>query len=100
MSGKGLAKFPTKEDLPDWKNLLGAVLNGWSSNGSGVVISADVDGLMSCALLALKYPAHVVGIYTTTHLLLLDGATQPTLPMHYGLTTTSVKSGCGALAST
>jgi hypothetical protein len=75
VSGKGLAKFPTKEDLPDWKNLLGAVLNGWSSNGSGVVISADVDGLMSCALLALKYPVHVVGIYTTTHLLLLDGAT-------------------------
>ena len=75
MSGKGLASVPTKGDLPDWRNLLGTVLNGWASDGSGVVISADVDGLMSCALLALKYPVHVIGIYSTTHLVLLDGAT-------------------------
>ena len=73
MNAKGLSTFPTREMLPDWKNLLGAVLNGWEKDGTGVVISADVDGLMSCALLALKYPVHVVGIYTTTHLILLDG---------------------------
>ena len=60
MSAKGLSTFPTREMLPDWKNLLGAVLNGWEKDGTGVVISADVDGLMSCALLALKYPVPAV----------------------------------------
>lgn len=40
-----------------------------------VVLSADVDGLLSCALLATKFPTNVLGVYTTTHLVLLDGAT-------------------------
>jgi hypothetical protein len=76
MSAKGLSTSPTKEALPDWNNLLSNVLNSWKRDGSGVVISADVDGLMSTALLALKYPVNVIGIYTTTHLILLDNASR------------------------
>lgn len=58
----------------DWKVQYESVVGGWSKASSSVIISADVDGFMSCALLALRRPIQIVGIYTTTHLLLLDGA--------------------------
>lgn len=61
-------------DFP-WTTELSTVLDTWSQYSSDVILSADVDGLLSCALLALKHPVHVIGVYTTTHLVLLDDAT-------------------------
>lgn len=58
-----------------WESALLDVLGSWSDDSDGVVISADVDGLLSVALLAGRFPVRVVGAYTTTHLVLLDGAT-------------------------
>jgi len=58
-----------------WKDELKVVLDDWSESSENVILSADVDGLISCALLATEYPTHVLGLYTTTHLVLLDGAT-------------------------
>lgn len=62
--------------VSDWKPDFWSVIDGWRSESEGVVISADVDGLLSCALLARETPVNVIGVYTTTHLLLLDGATR------------------------
>lgn len=62
--------------VTDWKPEFWSVIDDWRSESEGVVISADVDGLLSCALLARETPVNVIGVYTTTHLLLLDGATR------------------------
>lgn len=59
----------------DWKTELKVVLDDWSKSAKNVVLSPDVDGLLTCALLATKFPTNVLGVYTTTHLVLLDGAT-------------------------
>lgn len=59
-----------------WKADLDRVFKAWAARSSGIILSADVDGLLSCALLATAYPVNVIGIYTTTHLVLLDGATK------------------------
>lgn len=60
----------------NWRSDLLRVLDQWANQSSGVVLSADVDGLVSCALLAQRYPVQVIGVYTTTHLVLLDGASE------------------------
>lgn len=65
----------SEENRSNWKSDLSLVLNAWHATSNGVVLSADVDGLLSCALVASRFPVHVLGIYTTTHLVLLDGAT-------------------------
>jgi len=70
-----MSQSPPVAANDNWKNDLHSVLAAWSDSSSNVVLSADVDGLLSCALLATQYPVHVIGIYTTTHLVLLDGAT-------------------------
>ncbi len=57
-----------------WRDALGAVLADW--DGTRLVISPDVDGLLSSALMGTIRGARVVGVYTTTHLLLGDGATR------------------------
>lgn len=59
----------------NWKDDLKIVIDDWSTSSQDVVLSADVDGLLSCALLATRHPTRVLGVYTTTHLVLLDGAT-------------------------
>jgi hypothetical protein len=58
-----------------WENELSRVLNSWAANSIGVVLSPDVDGLLSCAILASKFPVKVIGIYTTSYLVLLDNST-------------------------
>lgn len=65
----------TQAHQSSWKEDLGNALDAWSSESSNVILSADVDGLLSCALVASRYPTNVIGVYTTTHLVLLDGAT-------------------------
>lgn len=57
-----------------WRVALTSVLDDW--DGDRLVISPDVDGLLSAALVCQLRGARVVGIYTTTHLLLGDGATR------------------------
>lgn len=64
-----------EENRTNWISDLNQVFDAWRSTSAGVVLSADVDGLLSCALVACRFPVHVLGIYTTTHLILLDGAT-------------------------
>ena len=41
-----------------------------------MILSADVDGLLSASIVASAYPVRVVGIYTTKDLVLLDGANE------------------------
>lgn len=71
-----MSQSNTEMERTNWKEDLLLVLDEWSKTSSNVILSADVDGLLSCALVATRYPVHVAGIYTTTHLLLLDGATK------------------------
>jgi DNA-directed RNA polymerase subunit F len=72
----GDSLVPTSAVNADWRPEFRSVINGWRAESDGGVISADVDGLLSCALLAKEGPVNVVGIYTTTHLLSLDKATR------------------------
>ena len=58
-----------------WDAELLRVLNLWAKDSTGVVLSPDVDGLLSCAILATKFPVNVIGIYTTSYLVLLDNST-------------------------
>ena len=60
----------------NWREDYRRVIEGWRSVSDGVVISADVDGLASCALLAMSGDVRIIGAYTTTHLLLFDGASR------------------------
>jgi len=58
----------------EWQLELNKVLDEWASQPgeNQVVISPDVDGLTSAAILNGMYPLKIIGIYTTTHLLMLD----------------------------
>lgn len=60
----------------EWKAELEFVLEDWSSLTSRkVIISPDVDGLISTVVLNKIYPLEIIGIYTTTHLLMLGDFT-------------------------
>jgi hypothetical protein len=62
---------------PEWHRGLAEVINEWAdSTPRHVIISPDVDGLASSALLNTIYPIKIIGIYTTIELLLLDDHTQ------------------------
>jgi len=63
--------------LKNWQTELGEVLEEWASSSKErhVVISPDVDGLTSASILNELYPLKIIGIYTTTNLLLLDNNT-------------------------
>jgi hypothetical protein len=58
----------------DWHSDLRVVLDDWAQGNPEhhVIISPDVDGLASAAILHSLYELKIIGIYTTTHLLLLD----------------------------
>lgn len=61
-----------------WKVELSDAVEDWVTSGAKqhVVISPDVDGLASASILNSIYPIKIIGIYTTTHLLLLDEHTR------------------------
>jgi hypothetical protein len=61
-----------------WHADLKRILDDWAKSNKKrhVVISPDVDGLTSAAILNSMYPIKIIGIYTTTHLLLLDDHTK------------------------
>ena len=61
-----------------WHSDLTRVLDDWAKSNKKrhIVISPDVDGLTSAAILNSIYPLKIIGIYTTTHLLLLDDHTK------------------------
>jgi hypothetical protein len=58
----------------EWQTGLRKVLDDWASDSgtNHVIISPDVDGLASAAILNSMYELKIIGIYTTTHLLMLD----------------------------
>jgi hypothetical protein len=57
-----------------WQTELSSVIDKWAkcSKNRAVIISPDVDGLTSAAILNEFYHLKIIGIYTTTHLLMLD----------------------------
>lgn len=58
----------------EWHKSLSQVIDEWAeSTPRHVIISPDVDGLASAALLNTIYPIKIIGIYTTIEILLLDG---------------------------
>lgn len=68
-----MKNLDTKNEV-DWQSELSQVLKEWNgqNNSNYVIISPDVDGLTSAAILNSIYPIKIIGIYTTTHLMLLD----------------------------
>ena len=62
----------------NWHSDLSKVLEEWAKSNKKhhIVISPDVDGLTSAAILNSIFPVKIIGIYTTTHLLLLDDHTK------------------------
>lgn len=59
-----------------WLVELGKVFEDWSDRTDrGVIISPDIDGLVSAALVCQAFQAAVVGVYTTSHLVLLGEST-------------------------
>jgi hypothetical protein len=60
----------------DWRRAVWNVLDDWMSRTARLlVVSPDVDGMAAAALVSARFAGRVAGIYTTTHLVLLDGAT-------------------------
>lgn len=61
-----------------WHSDLKSVLDDWAASNKKhhIVISPDIDGLTSAAILNSIYPVKIIGIYTTTHLLMLDNHTK------------------------
>jgi len=59
-----------------WIQGLESVLSHTENGRHEVIISPDVDGLLSAAVLAFHRPVHIIGAYTTTHLLLGKGVTK------------------------
>jgi len=57
-----------------WHSDLTRVIDDWAqfNKKRHIVISPDIDGLTSAVILNSMYPVKIIGIYTTTHLLLLD----------------------------
>lgn len=58
----------------NWHIELKTILENWLTDTkcNYVVISPDVDGLASAVILNQFHKVRIIGIYTTTHLLLLD----------------------------
>jgi hypothetical protein len=62
--------------MSEWNDQLITVLNDWYDSGSRhLIISPDVDGLLSAVLLQQEFPSKIIGFYTTSHLVLFDGYT-------------------------
>jgi hypothetical protein len=59
----------------EWQQELLRVLDA-AEGPHEVVVSPDVDGLMSAALLARHKPVRIIGAYTTSHLLLGNGVSK------------------------
>ena len=64
-------------ETPSWHASLSGVIDEWAENTQRhVILSPDVDGLASAAVLNSIHPIKIIGIYTTIDLLLLDGHTK------------------------
>ena len=59
--------------IENWQEFLRRCLDQWGSKY--LVSSPDVDGLVSAAIVAREKGAQLIGLYTTTHLLLFDDFT-------------------------
>jgi len=59
--------------IDTWTDALDGVFADWDR--AAIVVSPDVDGILSAALVSAAYGSRIAGIYTTSALLLVDGAT-------------------------
>ena len=57
----------------DWAPQFNEALDAW--NKRFIVTSPDVDGLLSAALLCNEFGAQLIGVYTTSHLVMFDNFT-------------------------
>ena len=57
----------------DWIPEFNTALNAW--NKRFIITSPDVDGLLSAALMCDQFGAKLIGVYTTSHLILFDNFT-------------------------
>ena len=70
--------------LPQFKEALGE----W--NKRFIVTSPDVDGLLSAALLCNEFGAKLIGVYTTSHLVMFDKYTTYIKRIDYIITRTII----------
>ena len=54
----------------DWIPQFNHTLDDW--NKRFIITSPDVDSLLSAALMVQHYNARLIGVYTTSHLILFD----------------------------
>ena len=64
----------TPEPPRAWIKDILRTLECWRTKSDGVVISPDIDGLLSALIAKRMFGARIVGIYTTKDIILLDGA--------------------------
>ena len=57
----------------EWLPQFNQALDSW--NKRFIITSPDVDGLLSASLMAHRFNARLIGVYTTTHLILFDDFT-------------------------
>ena len=60
----------------DWIPEFNYALDAW--NKDYIITSPDVDGLLSAALMCDQFGAKLIGVYTTSHLILFDNYTKET----------------------
>ena len=61
---------PSAQLMSAWKQKLWECINHWDK--AYLVSSPDIDGLLSAAILANAHGAQLIGLYTTSHLLLFE----------------------------
>lgn len=57
----------------DWLPQFNEAIDAW--NKRFIITSPDVDGLLSAALMCNEFGAQLIGVYTTTHLVMFDNFT-------------------------
>lgn len=60
--------------MQTWIDVLAATIDSW--DGRWIVVSPDIDGILSAALFKKHYNAMIAGIYSTVDLVLVNGATR------------------------
>lgn len=58
----------------EWLPKFNEALKSWNKNF--IITSPDVDGLLCAAFMASQFNARLIGVYTTSHLILFDGFTE------------------------
>jgi len=76
-----------------WQDALAGTIDAWDKKA--IVVSPDIDGILSALLFKKRYGSKIVGIYSTVDIILLNGATradiQKALWLDHDVTHPSVK---------